>query len=741
MTFEQHAAPILKAHCWECHGGAKREAGLDLRRRFALLDGGDSGPAIKPGKPDDSLLLEMIADGQMPPDGKTPLAPQQIATLRAWIADGAAIAGESETPLPADDENARFSEEQRRHWAFQPVQAIAPPAVADTSWLRTPVDAFLLAALEQHGWRPAAAASRRVLIRRVTFDLTGLPPSPEAVEAFINDRSADAYERVVDALLASPRYGERAAQHWLDVVRYAETEGFEYDRHLPDAWRYRDYVIGAFNADIPFDQFIREQLAGDELRPRDPQALAAAVFHRLGTVRRNAGNPDIAVSRNEVLTERTNIVGEAFLGLSVGCARCHDHKLEPISQKDYYRLQAYFAATVEDNFRLASDAEVQAWEKKTEEQNGRIQQLKAEAKKANDADRSRLEQQILDLEYALPPAPATIPTIRNDAAQRTAMHVLRRGEWEKKGVAVGPRPLSILSPSTLPELPADTPQPRTRLADWIADGQHPLSSRVIVNRIWQQHFGVGLVATANDFGVHGSPPSHPQLLDWLAHSLVQNGWKLKPLHRLIVLSNAYQQSSRLAPGSKLAEADPNNRWLGRFSRRRLSAEELRDAMLAVSGRLNLHAGGPSVIPPVDPELVALLYKPAQWRVTEDVSEHNRRSIYLIAKRNLRLPFMETFDAPALQNSCPQRETSTHAPQALELTNGDFANAMAAALAERLERNCGDNHPRIVQRAYQLAAGREPTPRERELSLAFLAEEPLREFALAVLNLQGFLYVD
>ncbi|MCA9068339.1 MAG: DUF1549 domain-containing protein, partial [Planctomycetaceae bacterium] len=323
ITFEKDIAPLFKAHCQRCHGGTKREGGLDLRRKFTLVKGGDSGPAIDVEHPEQSLLLELIDEGLMPPEGERALNKQQVELLRTWLKAGAPISGKTESPLPdAEETTEEHASDARQHWAFQPLKRVDLPETKDQNWLRTPVDAFVLAALEKRGWKPAPEASRRHWIRRVTFDLTGLPPNPEEIQAFEKDQSLDAYERVVDRLLNSPHYGERWAQHWLDVVRFAETEGFEYDRQLPDAWRFRDYVIDSLNKDKPFDRFVTEQIAGDEMDPGDHECLTASIFHRLGPVRRNAGNPDIALSRNEVLTERTNIIGEAFLGLTVGCARC-----------------------------------------------------------------------------------------------------------------------------------------------------------------------------------------------------------------------------------------------------------------------------------------------------------------------------------------------------------------------------------------------------------------------------------
>lgn len=737
--FREKIEPVLKAKCFACHSAAAEtvEAGLRLDSRAAMLRGGDSGPVVDLKKAADSLLLQAIRHEnglEMPPD-EPKLATAVIADFSKWIELGIP----NPTPdaaVPSDPS----TETVRQHWAFQPIRQPRVPVVRNQSGAQTPIDAFIIAKLEQRQWHLAPPSDRDDWIRRIYFDLTGLPPTPEEIITFVEDTSPDAYQRVVDRLLASPRYGERWAQHWLDVVRFAETEGFEYDRHLPDAWRFRDYVIDAFNEDKPFDRFVTEQVAGDEIAPDDMECQTAAIFHRLGAVRRNAGNPDIALSRNEVLTERTNIIGEAFLGLTVGCARCHNHKLEPITQQDYYRLQAYFAATKEHNLTLISGQKKQAWEDATKKLTDQIAILKKRLADASGEVEARLRQQIADLESKLPPHLPTIPGIENDFENRTPIHVLRRGVWEHKGAAVGPRPLDVLLTTQVTELPADVLQPRTHLARWLADRDNPLTARVIVNRIWQYHFGVGLVKTANDFGTHGDRPSHPELLDYLTSQFLKGGWRIKPLQRLIVLSGVYRQAVHSPYEAEYQELDPENRLLWRFNRRRLSAEEIRDSMLAASGCLNLQTGGASVIVPVDDELVSLLYKPDQWQVNPSVAQHHRRSIYLIAKRNLRLPFMEAFDAPALQTSCARRDISTHAPQALELLNGRFANQMAEAFAARLERDCGDDAESIVDRAFWLAVGREPNESERRLSLEFLEQQPVDEFALAILNLNGFVYV-
>jgi hypothetical protein len=630
------------------------------------------------------------------------------------------------------------------HWSFRKRGRPAVPRLADATQrgrLRNAVDAFILARLGQEGLSLAPEADRRTLIRRLYFDLTGLPPTPEQIAAFVASTDPFAYEKLVDRLLASPHYGERWGRHWLDVVRFAETEGFEYDRHRPGAWRYRDYVIRSFNEDKPYDQFVREQLAGDEIAPDQPESEVAVGFYRLGPIRRNAGNAKVAFSRNEVLTEMTDNVGAVFLGLTVGCARCHDHKFDDFSQDDYYRLQAFLAQTHENDIVLA-DAKTKAdWEARTSKIQTEIKQLKAALETAEGGERQRMRARLAEMRRRLPPPLPAMSSVHDVPAERTAVHVLKRGDPDKKGKQVGMRVPSALLPAKTPELPPETKAPRTHLANWINDPDNPLAARVFVNRVWQYHFGQGIVATPNDFGVNGSAPSHPELLDYLANEFLANGRHLKALHRLILLSSTYRQASRSPDGGLARRKDPDNRLLWRSSRRRLDAEEVRDAMLTIAGQLNGKAGGPSVVVPVDGDLVGLLYDPSQWTVTPDVREHDRRSVYLLAKRNLRLPFLEVFDQPDAATSCPRRAASTHALQALELLNGPTAHRLADAFAQRLVCEAGTDHDRQIERAYLLAAGRAPTVREKELALKFLEKQPLREFALAAFNLNAFLYVD
>jgi len=647
---------------------------------------------------------------------------------------------------------AEYRESERTFWAFQPVASAETPGFADAAdqaWALSPIDAWVLKGMKEQGLRPAPEAERSVLIRRAYFDLTGLPPTPAEVADFLIDRSPDAWEKVVDHLLARPTYGERSAQHWLDVVRYAETEGYEYDRYLPGLWRYRDWLIESFNEDKPFNEFVREQLAGDEMVEGDPRAkrnrelLVASGFHRLGAVRRNAGNQEVASSRNEVLTERTDILGAAFLGMTVGCARCHDHMFDPIRQKDYYRLQAYLAAAHETDVPLEEGGMTPAeWRAETKKLRGKIKQMRGKVKLAEGEERREIEREMAELESQLPGPPETLTTVTNDYENRSEINILPRGDYDKKGERVDMRPPGVLLPEGAPSTPADAKNPRTMLANWMTDPDHPLTARVMVNRVWTAHFGKGIVNTPNDFGFMGDRPSHPELLDFLARSFVESGWRLKPLHRMILLSSAYRQASKNHEYAAIgAEKDADNRLLWHGPARRLSAEEIRDSMLAVSGKLNPRMGGRSVILPVDDALVDLLYDPTQWEVSDDESEHNRRSVYLIAKRNLRLPFMEVFDQPALQTTCARRESSTHAPQSLELLNGDISNDLAGAFAERLESEVGIEKVQQVERAFLLAAGRAPTEKETEVALAFLEERPLREFALAVFNTNAFLYVN
>jgi hypothetical protein len=637
---------------------------------------------------------------------------------------------------------------ERKFWAFQPRKEVAVPIIADAvgkAWVKSPIDAFILESLRKANLKPAPEVDRITLIRRITYDLHGLPPTPEEIDAFVKDRSPKAWEKVVDRLLASPRYGEQWGRHWLDVVRFAESDGYEYDTHRPDAYRYRDYVVNSFNSDKPYNDFVREQIAGDEMDPNNEQYLVASGFNRLGPLRKNAGNQKVAGSRNEVLVEMTNVIGAAYLGVTVGCARCHDHKFDPFRQSDYYRMMGYFAQTQPKDLIQATKEEQEAWKQKAAPVQAKITDLQKQLKTAPESEKNGIAMKLDDVEDQLPAPLPSVYSVTDDQKQPTPIEVLFHGDYLQPMAKVGARPLGILLPDGTPDEPVEIVNPRLKLANWIANPANPLTARVMVNRIWQYHFGRGIVSTPNDFGRMGGRPSHPELLDYLADQYVANGWHMKPIHRMILLSSAYRQASQSPMETTAMEKDSENTLLWKFTRRRLEAEELRDSMLMISGRLNEKAGGPSVMVPIDKDLVKMLKRPQYWVATRDKSEYDRRSIYMIYKRNLQMPFMGVFDAPDNLLSCPRREQSTHAPQALEMLNGATSNQLAQAFAERIHKEAGGDAER-VERTWRLALGRLPTPKEKVLAMAYLAEKPdnslrLKELALDVFNLNSFLYVN
>ncbi len=755
VDFARDVRPILAKNCFSCHGAddKERKAGLRLDLADSAFADHAGTRAFVAGAPDRSdaylRLITTDADDRMPPtDSKHNVSPQEIQVIKAWLAQGALWDGKSPTVAPAAVEAkaplGSYSPKDRALWSFAPPAKVEVPQFAkpaDQGWVRSPVDAYVLQRLHGAGLAPSPRADNVTLVRRLYFDLIGLPPTPAQIDAFTTDRTPDAYARLVERLLASPQYGERWGQHWLDLVRFAETDGFEYDTHRPDAYRFRDYVIKSFNDDKPYDRFVTEQMGGDELAgEHDDDLLVAAGFNRLGPLRKNAGNQAVTSSRNEVLTEMTNVVGAAFLGVTIGCARCHDHKFDPIKQADYYRIQAFFAATQDRDVPRYTPDEQVLWKQKVALVQDEIRPLRAALRRASDDERPKLEQKIMDAEDRLPAPLPALYSVSHDVEKKSPVHVLVRGQYQQPGPRVGMRPLGVLLPDGAAELPDDTRQPRTTLAKWIVDPKNPLTARVMANRIWLYHFGRGLVATPNDFGNNGMRPSHPELLDWLAGAFVERGWSIKEMHRIILNSATYQQSSLAADAVGRAK-DPENVLLWHMNRHRLDAEQLRDTLLSVAGTLNLKAGGPSVMVPIDKELIDALYKPLQWQITRDASEHQRRSIYLIAKRNLPLPFMQVFDAPDMQASCPRREATTHAPQALELLNGALSNTQAEALARRLRTQTGSNVRAQVALAYRLVTGRPPTAKERALALRFLQRQPLREFAVAMFNLNAFVYVN
>ncbi len=745
--FEKEVRPILAERCYECHSGKTQKGGLRVDHIGYLKAGGDTGPALIPGSPEMSPLIEAVRRGnpdfQMPP--KTKLPDAEIAVLEKWIKLGA--------PWPEDLSGkvvvtaGGFTKKQRDYWFFQSVANQAPPK-AGGNWARNDIDRFIARKHAELKLTPASKADRRELIRRACFDLHGLPPTAAQIDAFVNDPDPKAYEKLVDDLLASPRYGERWAQHWLDLVRYAESDGYNQDAYRPTVWRYRDYVIKSFNDDKPYDRFVREQLAGDEIAPDDPDVLIATAYLRHPVYEYNLR--DIRGQWEVILADMTDTTGEVFLGLSMGCARCHNHKFDPIPQRDYYRFRAFFTPVHwRVDLKLATPAEKRAhdeqlsrWESATEEVRAKIdaltreaigkkvetwrrsfpedlqamtlkpedereplerqlaglceRQLKFAAGQFNAArdlksDEAKAEHQALQAELKkfdhLKPKPLMEAFVATDAAAQAPPNTLdtRKGELE-----IPPGFPSIVAPE-LPKIsPTETSTGRRKaLAEWITRPDNQLATRVIVNRVWQYHFGRGIVASANEFGMLGDQPTHPGLLDHLTTKFVAGGWRLKPLHREIMLSATYRQTARREPDAAIAKVDPANNHLWRFQPRRLDAEQARDAMLAVSGELDLTAGGPSVD-----------------------GAGRRRSIYTRKKRNRPDDLLSALDMPPGFASASKRQSTTTPTQALQLLNGDWVLARAAKLASAAKS---------VDDAWLAILGRPPRDKERKTAEAFLEQ--------------------
>lgn len=809
--YEQQVLPLLRQHCLKCHGDdpAKVRGGLDLRSRPAILEGGDSGPAVDLRQPARSLLLRALhykdEHLRMPPKGKLP--PEAIAVFEKWVAAG--------LPMPVSSANQgagskhRVPEETPKYWAYQPVRRPAVPQVRNVGWVRTPIDAFVVARLEQMGLQPVAPADKATLVRRAYYDLLGLPPTPEQVDAFVQDSSPDAWERLIDQLLASPHYGEKWGRHWLDVVRYAETNGFERDGPKPFAWRYRDYVIRSFNEDKPYDRFVVEQLAGDEIPGYNPDAIIATGFYRLGIWDDEPADPLQALydHYDDILTT----VGQAFLGMTINCARCHEHKADPIPQADYYRLLAFFreirpfsmTRDVRSPFNLTDisppeqRSQYEADMRRSEELRHAMAAIENEVIRTLPAEDQRLaegpERPQVVKQKVVPRLTAEVrerymvlrrqhEQVQKQLEQRERVlalsvnncwvpppptHVLVRGSPHAKGKEVTPgfpKLFGLPDPVIPPPPPgAKTSGRRTVLARWIVSPNHPLTARVFVNRVWQYHFGRGLVPSANDFGKLGEPPSHPELLDWLAAEFVQPtppdpsrpwavpgaAWTVKRLHKLIMMSRVYQLSSQGDPDN--LRHDPANVYLWRFNMRRLTGEEIRDSMLAVSGQLNRKMFGPSVYPRLPPEVLAGQSVPGQGWPTSPPQEANRRSIYVHVKRSLRVPILVGFDQPDPDSSCPVRYVTTVPTQALGLLNGAFAHEQATAFALRLMRETPGDLARCVRRAIRLTTGRQPSEEEVQTDLRFVhrlmqehkldEQTALARYCLLCLNTNEFLYLD
>jgi Protein of unknown function (DUF1549)/Protein of unknown function (DUF1553)/Planctomycete cytochrome C len=891
VDYNRDVLPILSAKCFECHGpdGGHRKANLRLDLREGALARRDTRPAIVPGQPQASELISRLTatdpDDRMPPAKKGPPLPaDQIQMFRRWIAEGAPYA---------------------EHWAFVPPQRPPLPKVHDTKWVQTPIDRFALSRLEQEKLRPPEKSSREILIRRATLDLIGLPPTPEEIDAFVADRSPNAYEKLVDRLLASPHYGERWGRHWLDVARYADSGGFETDIFFAHAWRYRDYVIRSFNDDKPFDRFIKEQIAGDELYPEDKEALIATSLYTTGPVLEESAMVKGKLEY-DLLTDETDTTGSAFLGLTVGCARCHDHKYDPISQKDYYALQAIFADSDQFDFKAdGTKMSGQAAVKNTlsefelEQAKARAQQerdpalhdaalrlvgdyyIKKDPEAAARIELSRryvaLQKVLADYQQAMADAGIKMGAPRDKKGSRSAeaklaielavadngvgnnpdqadddeektpstetfyapsgdkqddllyeigqrmldlgskrtrteyAKLLTQSEKRRFLIAYGRENLALQKPTNLvedvdafrldlgkqhwtegsqipirvlahrdkplttrilnhgdlddwgdivkPAIPASfrrgttmAGQPpeqwRSTLANWIASPDNPLTARVIVNRLWQWHFGEGLVRTANDFGVRGDRPTHPELLDWLAVEFVEHGWSIKYLNRLIMLSSAYQISPNA--NAKTVARDPDDRWLTRFQPHRLEAEEIWDCFRAVAGTLNLEMYGLPIAPPLDDQEQIGNFR--KWP-TSTPEESNRRAVYLLVKRSFRFPMLSAFDLPDNAVSCGRRDITTVPNQALALLNNRTIREQAAAFAARLLRETHGDLTAVPDRAWRYTYGRHITPEEAREAAGFLKarseaattksgdknKAAVEELCLALFNTNEFVY--
>ncbi|HWE35200.1 MAG TPA: PSD1 and planctomycete cytochrome C domain-containing protein [Isosphaeraceae bacterium] len=772
--FEVKIRPVLAGTCFPCHGGKKTSQGLRVDSRAALLRGGEGGPAVVPGDPARSLLVRALRHDddapKMPPEKALPDA--VVADFAAWVAAGA--------PWPETSSPGAFA--AQKHWAFAPVRPAEPPP-DPAGWSGHPIDRFLAARWREHGLKPAREADRRTLIRRVTVDLTGLPPTPEEVRAFVDDPAPDAWERLVDRLLASPLYGERWGRHWLDVARFADTAGDNADYPVPEARLYRDYVIDAFNADKPYDAFVREQLAGDLLAADGPRAAYAEEVVATGFLalsRRYATAP--FELWHLTIEDAIETTGRAFLGLTLRCARCHDHKFDPVTTADYYALYGIFAST---RFPYAGSEEFQS---KAYPRSGFVPLVPACEAEASLAAQRRREREAVEgmagvsKDDPLVRLVADLDATKRDEALRqlalkkegarlrelrgpglppdlpgayavgegrpTRVAIQRGGDPGRPGPEVPRGVPAFLAGEPPPKVP-DEASGRLELARWLTRPDHPLTSRVMVNRIWQHHFGRGIVATPSNLGLRGAPPTHPELLDWLAARFVAGGWSVKAIHRLILTSRAYRLAAADDPSN--AARDPANAWRWRADRRRLDAESIRDAMLAVGGHLRLGRPGPHPFPTVD-----------QWHWTQHnpfkaVYPSDRRSVYLMTQRLQRHPFLALFDGPDTNASTESRTSSTVPLQALFLMNNPFVRTQAEGFADRL-LGASDDPADRVRLAHELAYGRPPTGREtsaaidyigryvRELSRANaprnrVEREAWTSYARVLLSSNEFFYLD
>lgn len=785
IDFSRDIEPILKGRCTMCHGEAQQLSGLRLDQRSTAMQGGYSGPVIIPHKSSESKLVRIVSgvikDVVMPPSGER-LSDDEVGLLRAWIDQGASWPLEAETALEATASSGR---KKSSHWAYQPLKKPVPPEIDNPKWARSPVDHFILARLSKEGVDPSPEADKYTLFRRLHLDLTGMPPTPAQITAYIKDSDPAAYEAWVDRLLESPHYGEKWAMQWLDLARYADSDGYEKDLVRPHAWRYRHWVIKALNDDMPFDQFTVEQIAGDLLPNATTEQKVATGFHR-NTLKNREGGVKIEQFRFEEIIDRASTVGTVWMGLTVACAQCHDHKYDPITQKDFYSLFSFFNNADEVNIDAPLAGEMgpflSQWPRyRTEReellQKNRVYELMpaweekmrlaarnpgkwTDLDHAYDAlgkyldnghgivekspsERTRKETDSLidhfvvnyhriitkefnkELNYkdllrgnsSFPsgklqdlkdkfPAVSEAQTIAESAQGRKSnIHI--RGAWNQKGIEV-----SSAVPAFLGSLENTTNASRIDLAEWIISEDNPLTARVTVNRIWQEYFGAGLVRTSENFGSQGETPTHPNLLDWLAADFIENDWSLKKIHKTIVMSTAYRQSSAARP--ELVTQDPDNRWLARQQRLRLPAELVRDSTLAVSGLLYPKIGGKSVRPPLPPGVTGLSYgNSQQWPEESDERDRYRRGLYVLLQRTIPYPQMATFDATSREITLCKRERSNTPLQSLNLLNDPVFTEAAQALAVRILSESKQSFSERLLHAFQIALARTPSDEELE----------------------------
>ena len=839
---EIHA--LLAGKCLACHGEALKLSRLDLRTRDAALGGGAKGPALVPGNAGQSRMYRLVAGLDVPamPMKGAPLTPEEVAAMKRWIDAGAewpaglATASASATGAPAAViEERPLTAEERSYWAFQLPRRAPLPTVARGD-LTSAIDRFLDAERTARGLVAAPRADKATLVRRAHLDLLGLPPSPEEVARFVADESPNAWERLIDRLLASPHYGERYGRHWLDVARYADSGGFEYDVHRPNAWRYRDYVIRAFNDDKPYDVFLTEQIAGDEIDGRSHDSLIATGFLRAGprVLFREKDNPE---RRFDYLDDVLSTIGKGTLGLTIACARCHDHKFDPILQKDYYALQASIFGYVETEVPLAPPAEAEAYLAKNAALNARRDVLRAKVAAIEKPHRERLELALIkrrfsddiyraaakpesertpgerllavqvfeavnapaaEVDKALSPdalaakqglvaelaaierarpAPLPMAEVATDGDHRFSplgegdevvscpkcripppfpgsylhqgsgryevppSYFLIRGDVESHGPRMAPGFVQVATygnpPTEIPRVDGKTSGRRLALAKWIASPENPLTARVIVNRLWQKHFGRGIVSTLENFGKMGEAPTHPALLDWLAVELVDQGWRLKPIQKLMMMSEAYRMASSFTNDADAAR-DPQNLYLWRFRPQRLDAEIVRDSMLAAGGNINLAVGGEPIFPFIPKDILAGQYR-GKWDSTPDGPAAWRRGVYVYRRRSLPYPMFDTFDHPDMNVVAGARNVSTVPTQALTLLNNPFVLAQAERLAARVAAQARDLDAQ-VELAYRIALGRPPAAAERAIALGLVRTQSLAAFTHVLLNLDEFLYM-